>query len=170
MKAFVSLACMLSCASSIAASPVGSEASCYLAGTVTGKLSLRQIDDSLTVEGTLQNVPVGVHAIHVHEHGKLGNNCLESGGHYNPLGVDHGAKDDKTRHVGDWGNFNATQETLRLSITDNVAKLNGEHSIMGRAIVIHEKADDLGRGGNPASKANGNAGARIACCVIEQAM
>jgi Cu/Zn superoxide dismutase len=29
--------------------------------------------------------------------------------------------------------------------------------------VIHEGIDDLGRGGNPASRANGNAGARLAC-------
>jgi len=32
---------------------------------------------------------------------------------------------------------------------------------------IHQNEDDLGRGGNPGSLATGNAGARIACCVID---
>ena len=31
---------------------------------------------------------------------------------------------------------------------------------------IHQKADDLGLGGNAGSVASGNAGPRIACCVI----
>ncbi len=34
---------------------------------------------------------------------------------------------------------------------------------------IHEQADDLGQGGNSGSLASGNAGARIACCVITAA-
>ena len=42
----------------------------------------------------------------------------------------------------------------------------GNHSIIGRSIVIHEKKDDLGRGGNKGSLASGNAGARIGCCTI----
>ncbi|GFS12471.1 superoxide dismutase [Cu-Zn] [Elysia marginata] len=31
---------------------------------------------------------------------------------------------------------------------------------------LHQKEDDLGKGGNNASIANGNAGSRIGCCVI----
>lgn len=42
----------------------------------------------------------------------------------------------------------------------------GNHSVIGRSIVIHEKKDDLGRGGNKGSLASGNAGARIGCCTI----
>lgn len=42
----------------------------------------------------------------------------------------------------------------------------GNHSVIGRSIVIHEKKDDLGRGGDKGSLASGNAGARIGCCTI----
>jgi Cu-Zn family superoxide dismutase len=44
-----------------------------------------------------------------------------------------------------------------------------DYNILGRAIVIHADADDLGKGSGPASagsKLTGNAGARIACCKI----
>ena len=36
-----------------------------------------------------------------------------------------------------------------------------------RSIVVHAMQDDLGRGGDDASLANGNSGARISCCNIK---
>jgi len=35
---------------------------------------------------------------------------------------------------------------------------------------IHRDEDDLGRGGAPDSLTTGNAGARIACCVIDSCL
>lgn len=39
-------------------------------------------------------------------------------------------------------------------------------NIMNRAVVIHEKADDLGRGDSPQSLKNGNTGTIVACALI----
>lgn len=37
---------------------------------------------------------------------------------------------------------------------------------IGRAVVVHANADDLGRTDHPQSKTTGNAGDRVACGVI----
>jgi Cu-Zn family superoxide dismutase len=66
-------------------------------------------------------------------------------------------------HTGDLGNIeadesgNATHEVENKDLT--VGK--GERSIVGRAVVVHEKADDL------KSQPAGDAGSRVACGVIK---
>lgn len=47
-------------------------------------------------------------------------------------------------------------------ISDDLVTLYGDRSVLGRAVVIHERADDLGDSGHSA----GDAGGRVACCNI----
>ncbi|KAI0228332.1 Superoxide dismutase [Cu-Zn] [Lamellibrachia satsuma] len=107
------------------------------------------------------------HGFHVHKKGDLGDGCKAAGGHYNPLGKLHGGPDDTDRHVGDLGNvIQDTNGNVSVTIHDHLVSLEGNYSVVGRAIVIHVGEDDLGKGGFPDSKMSGHAGARIGCCVI----
>lgn len=83
----------------------------------------------------------------------------------------HGAPADPVRHAGDLGNILADAHGFaRLHILDPEISLvlNHPHLIIGRAIVVHEKEDDLGKKNDEESMKTGNAGPRVACCVIEQ--
>ncbi|KAJ8975456.1 hypothetical protein NQ317_000705 [Molorchus minor] len=93
--------------------------------------------------------------------------ALGAGGHFNPHNLTHGAPEDETRHVGDLGNIVAdSRGEAHVDITDSFIDLEGEHSIIGRAVVVHAGEDDLGKGGNAESLKTGNAGGRVACGVI----
>ncbi|KAK4336864.1 hypothetical protein RND71_044020 [Anisodus tanguticus] len=113
------------------------------------------------------NKAQGQHGFHVHEFGDTSNGCISTGPHFNPTGKTHGAPEDSERHVGDFGNIVADDAGVaKINITDSLASLNGENSIIGRAVVVHADVDDLGRGGHELSKSTGNAGARVACGII----
>lgn len=86
------------------------------------------------------------------------------------LQVNHGAPDDDVRHVGDLGNIETKEgeAVTKVDFRDDVISLYGGNSIINRAFVVHAKADDLGRGGDDGSLASGNAGARIACGLIQE--
>ncbi|OXB63169.1 hypothetical protein ASZ78_001048 [Callipepla squamata] len=99
-------------------------------------------------------------AIHIHELGDLSNGCDSTGGHYNPFRVNH------PRHPGDFGNFSPKDGKIRKYKPNLFATMFGPYSILGRSVVIHEQEDDMGKGNNKASLENGNAGKRLACCVI----
>ncbi|KAK5089905.1 Superoxide dismutase [Cu-Zn] [Lithohypha guttulata] len=105
--------------------------------------------------------------MHIHQFGDNTNGCTSAGPHFNPFGKQHGAPEDSERHVGDLGNFKTDGSgNAKGSVTDSHIKLIGEHSVLGRTIVVHAGTDDLGKGGHEESKKTGNAGGRPACGVI----
>ena len=79
--------------------------------------------------------------------------------HFNPDKKDHGGPDSANRHVGDLGNIKAgSTGEATYKRTDKMISLHGAHSIIGRAVIIHAKADDF--------KTVTSAGDRIGCGVI----
>lgn len=117
------------------------------------------------IRGKITGLEPGEHGFHIHEYGDLSNGCESAGGHYNPDGTDHG---DLTQgHVGDLGNIVADDKGVAdFTIKAHRVNLTGEHSVVGRAVVVHSGKDDLGKGGDAESLKTGNAGDRLACGVI----
>jgi superoxide dismutase, Cu-Zn family len=119
----------------------------------------------------------GEHGFHIHQLGDTTNGCMSTGPHFNPAGKTHGAPTDEERHAGDLGNITANADGVAvLDLRDAQIPLDGPNSILGRAVVVHELADDLGQGDHSepgtqgkTSKTTGNAGARLACGVIGRA-
>ncbi|XP_067135686.1 uncharacterized protein [Centruroides vittatus] len=110
------------------------------------------------------------HGFHVHRDGDLSNGCQSTGPHYNPLEVAHGGPKSPVRHVGDLGNIACDEQGVtNIVVTDEIASLQGPYSIIGKSLVVHEDVDDFGTNPDiPASISSGNAGSRIACCIIEK--
>lgn len=129
---------------------------------VEGAVTFTQQDGFIVIDAELTGLTPGLHGFHVHEFGDctmVDGTC--AGGHFNPTNMPHGGPDSDKRHVGDLGNIKADdQGVAEFQLKDKVIQLNGPYSIIGRSIIIHEKADDL------KSQPSGDAGKRIGCGVI----
>ena len=154
-----------------------SKAVVVLKGTagVEGTLTLTSnADGSTSVKGAFTGLEAGLHGLHVHEFGDTTNGCMSTGPHFNPFGKDHGAPTEENRHAGDLGNITVNDDgSCEVDITDKQIPLEGANNIIGRAFVIHELEDVLGKGDHSepgtqgkTSLTTGNAGARLACGVV----
>jgi len=143
---------------------------------ITGTVTFTQVDEGdtsivLSLNGFDTTDGDAKHGFHIHETGDISGGCSSTGGHYNPYSVDHGSRSGSTstRHVGDLGNIQEDGSgDVSLTITDSIVSLTGSYSVIDRAIVIHQTEDDLGTGGDAGSTSTGNAGGRLACCIITQ--
>jgi Cu-Zn family superoxide dismutase len=126
-----------------------------------GVIHFTEEGDEVKVTGHIEGLTPGEHAFHVHEFGDCTDlEAKSAGGHFNPDNKPHGRPEDANRHVGDLGNIMADESgKATINITDKVIKLRGRNSILGRAVIVHEKKDDF-------SQPVGNAGGRVACGVI----
>ncbi len=130
---------------------------------VGGTVSFTQEGDSVRVAANLQGVAPGSHGFHVHETGDCGAADFNSAGaHFNPGAAPHGAPTDAARHAGDLGNLEIAADGTG-SLTLSTALLTvapGPNSVVGKAVILHEKADDF------KTQPTGDAGGRIACGVV----
>jgi Cu-Zn family superoxide dismutase len=131
--------------------------------TARGEVTFTQETGGVHVVGSFSGLAMGEHGFHVHEKGDCSApDGTSAGGHFNPATKPHGAREAADRHVGDLGNFKADPYGLgRVDFVDPQLALSGANSILQRAVIIHEKPDDF------TTQPTGNAGARLACGVIE---
>jgi superoxide dismutase, Cu-Zn family len=120
---------------------------------------------SVTLTLELKNLPPGDHGVHLHQNPVCEAPAFTTaGGHFNPDKKQHGLLNPMGHHNGDLpGNITigadhtgeASWQVKGVSLT-----AGDPDSILGAAIIVHEKPDDF------KTDPTGNAGARIACGVI----
>ncbi|HWA13907.1 MAG TPA: superoxide dismutase family protein [Burkholderiales bacterium] len=132
--------------------------------SVRGAVDFVRTGNDVTVTVSLSGfAPNSTHGIHIHEIGDCtARDGSSAGGHFNPMGAEHGGTSGAKRHGGDLGNIqaDATGNVVATVKIDGVAFGTGTDSIVGRSLVVHAGADDL------KSQPAGNSGARIACGII----
>jgi Cu-Zn family superoxide dismutase len=128
---------------------------------VAGTVTFTKTGDTVQVVADITGLTPGKHAFHIHEFGDCSApDAASAGSHFNPTKKPHGSPDSADRHAGDMGNLEAdTTGKAHLELKDNMLKFSGENSILGHAVIVHEKVDDW-------SQPVGNAGGRVACGVI----
>lgn len=128
-------------------------------GTVTFERKASGVEVAVQLEG----LKPGTHGFHVHETGDCSApDAASAGGHFNPASQPHAARDAAARHAGDLGNLEADASgKVQIKMVDPKLRLDGPESIVGKAVIVHEKADDY------TTQPSGNAGGRVACGVVK---
>lgn len=147
------------------AGPLRAVAALHAAGDskVAGVVTFTEVADGVRVDANITGLSPGKHGFHVHQFGDCSSaDGSAAGDHFDPVKNQHGAPDATNRHAGDMGNIEADASGVaKLNYIDHTLSLvDGEKSIIGRAVIVHAKADDL------KSQPSGEAGGRIACGVI----
>ena len=139
-------------------------------GAKIGTAKISATPNGVKVSVKVSQLTPGEHGIHIHSVGKCeGPAFATAGGHFNPTGAHHGAKNtqEPRPHLGDLENLKVGQNG-KASVTFMISGVTlgeGQNSLFhegGTALVIHAKPDDL------MSDPSGNSGERIACGGVER--
>jgi superoxide dismutase, Cu-Zn family len=137
-------------------------------GQAVGQARFRAAKNGVAMTVSVKGLKPGTHAIHIHEAGRCDDPDFKTaGGHFNPAHRKHGVENPEGHHAGDLPNMTVGANgkgAFKATIQDVSLAGDGATSLFhpgGTSVVIHENADDMKT--DPA----GNAGARIACGVIQ---
>jgi Cu-Zn family superoxide dismutase len=136
-------------------------------GKNVGSAELSQLPAGVLIKLSLNGVPAGEHAFHVHAAGKCEPPFTSAGGHFNPDSKKHGLMANEGHHAGDMPNLHIPQdgalaiEVVNASVTLEKSKPNSLFGPNGTALIVHAGKDDY------KTDPTGDAGGRIACGVVE---
>ncbi len=130
-----------------------------------GEATFEQIGDKVKVTIFVQGLKPGQeHGLHIHEVGDCSSgDGMSTKGHFNPHGQSHGDPSGSMRHAGDLPSLKAAKNgRARVEAEmDIITVTPGPASVVGRGLIVHADPDDY------KTQPTGNAGARIACGVIQ---
>lgn len=136
-------------------------------GTDQGTATFTQTPAGVLIRAELKGLPEGVHGFHIHETGSCEAPDFESaGGHFAGGKQSHGFMNGDAPHAGDMPNITVSGDMLTIEVLNsNISLQEGGPGYLfdddGAALLVHAGADDY------TSQPSGDAGARIACGVIE---
>jgi len=135
--------------------------------TTSGSASFTQVGDKVHLVANVTGLTPGQeHGFHVHEAGDCSSgDGMSAKGHFNPYGKPHGSPASAERHAGDMPALRADAGgNARIDTTlDAMSVKPGPASVVGRGLIVHASPDDY------KTQPTGNAGARLACGVINPA-
>jgi Cu-Zn family superoxide dismutase len=130
-----------------------------------GEATFEQVGGKVRVIVFVQGLKPGQdHGLHIHEAGDCSSgDGMSAKGHFNPHGKPHGHPSSGNRHAGDLPSLKANKAgraNVQVDV-DGITVGPGPASIVGRGLIVHADPDDY------KTQPTGNAGARIACGVIQ---
>ena len=134
-------------------------------GNSLGMVSFREGENGVLITAELEGLPPGWHSFHLHETGSCLPDFSAAGGHFAPLGNEHGLLNAAGPHAGDMPNLHVAEDGRGMAeyFTDRVTLVPGAQTNLldadGGAVVIHANPDSYG--------AEAGSGGRLACGVIE---
>ena len=130
-----------------------------------GEATFEQIGNKVRVVVFVQGLKPGAeHGLHIHEAGDCSSgDGMSAKGHFNPHGKPHAAHSSPERHAGDLPSLKANKDgraNIQVDL-DIITVTPGPASVIGRGLIVHADPDDF------KTQPTGNAGARMACGVIQ---
>ena len=169
MKSIVvaSAACLLAACQSIPVEPPRATAQLLptKGSKAFGEATFEQVGGKVHVVIYVQGLKPGqAHGLHIHEAGDCSSgDGMSTKGHFNPFGKPHAGHTSPERHAGDLPPLMADKSgRAKVEVELDIITVSaGPAGVVGRGLIVHADPDDF------KTQPTGNAGARIACGVIQ---